>query len=128
MPVSIVIADDFPAFRTGLRTWLERSAEFKVVGAASDGADCVHLVRKLQPDIIMLDLRILRLSGFQVLDSVREGSPHTRVILMTAHAEEKCAVEAFRKGALAYILKSCTVEHVLDAVRAAARRVLFLGP
>jgi DNA-binding NarL/FixJ family response regulator len=128
MPVSIVIADDFPAFRTGLRTWLERNAEFKVVGEASDGSECVQLVRTIQPDILILDLHMPRLSGFQVLDSVREEAPRTRVILMAAHAEETCAVEAFRKGALAYILKSSSAEHTLDAVRAAARKVLYLGP
>jgi two-component system, NarL family, response regulator NreC len=128
MPVSVIIADDFPAFRTGVRHWLERSGEFQVVDEAADGPECVRLVRKRQPDVVILDKHMPGLSSFQVLEEVRTASPRTRPVVLGTRAEEKCVVGALRKGAFAYVLKNSPAQVVVEAVRAASRRAYFVGP
>src|SRR6267143_6472673 len=95
-PIRIVIADDHPIFRDGLRRLLESEADLKVIGEASDGAEAVKLARQLKPDILLLDLAMPRHPGLEALrDLSAAGSSNpVRVILLTAAAEKGQIVEA----------------------------------
>src|ERR1700726_4839568 len=97
----IVIADDHPIFRDGLRRLLEGEPDLKVIGEASDGAEAVKLGRQLKPDILLLDLAMPKHPGLEALRdlSAGAGSSPVRVILLTAAAEKSQIVEALQLGA-----------------------------
>src|SRR5262252_4915777 len=105
-PIRIVIADDHPIFRDGLRRLLEAEPGLKVIGEACDGAEAVKLARQLKPDILLLDLAMPRQPGLEALREMSTGSPSTpvRVILLTAAAEKKQIVEALQLGARGVVL------------------------
>src|SRR3984893_3345610 len=98
--IRIVIADDHPIFRDGLRRLLEAEPGLKVIGEASDGADAVKLARQLQPDVLLLDLAMPRQPGLEALRdlSIGSGANGVRVILLTAAAEKHQIVEALQLG------------------------------
>jgi DNA-binding NarL/FixJ family response regulator len=105
-PIRIVIADDHPIFRDGLRRLLEAEADLKVIGEASDGAEAVKLARQLKPDILLLDLAMPRNPGLEALRELSSGSTNSvRVILLTAAAEKNQIVEALQLGARGVVLK-----------------------
>ena len=113
MTVSIVIADDFPALRTGVRAWLEDHADFQVIGEARDGPETIRLVTRLQPQVLVIDMHMPGLNGTDVLALVRQQSLRTRGVV-------------FSKGALAYVLKTSAAPVLVQAVRCAAEGAYFL--
>jgi two-component system response regulator NreC len=126
MAVSIVIADDFPALREGARSWLEKHADFQVVGEAGDGQEAVRLVSRHRPDILITDTSMPGLSGLEVLASIRESSAQTRAVVWAPVLHEEHLVAALRQGALAYILKTTVADTMIRAVRSAVRGNHFL--
>jgi two-component system, NarL family, nitrate/nitrite response regulator NarL len=127
--VRILIADDHPIFRDGLRRLLESEREFKVIGEASDGIEAVNLVRQLQPEILLLDLAMPRRAG---LDALREMSagPETqlvRVILLTAAAEKDQIVEALQLGARGVVLKDSATQILLKSIRSVMNGEYWVG-
>lgn len=116
-PVRLVIADDHPIFRDGLRRLLEAEPEFKVIGEASDGADAVKLARQLKPDILLLDLAMPRHPGLEALKELTSGdATSVRVILLTAAAEKSQIVEALQLGARGIVLKDSATQLLLKAI------------
>ena len=105
--VRLVIADDHPIFRDGLRRLLEAEPDLKVLGEASDGAEAVKLARQLKPDILLLDLAMPKHPGLEALRelSVPATAAPVRVILLTAAAEKSQIVEALQLGARGVVLK-----------------------
>src|SRR5262245_39437705 len=106
-PIRIVIADDHPIFRDGLRRLLEAEPDLKVIGEACDGAEAVKLARQLKPEILLLDLAMPRHPGLEALRdlSTTSASSPVRVILLTAAAEKSQIVEALQLGARGVVLK-----------------------
>jgi two-component system nitrate/nitrite response regulator NarL len=128
-PIRIVIADDHPIFRDGLRRLLEAEPDLKVVGEAQDGAEAVKLARQLKPDILLLDLAMPRVPG---LDALREMStasgPHAvRVILLTAAAEKKQIVEALQLGARGVVLKDSATQLLLKSIHTVMAGEYWVG-
>jgi DNA-binding NarL/FixJ family response regulator len=116
-PVRLVIADDHPIFRDGLRRLLEAEPDFKVIGEASDGADAVKLARQLKPDILLLDLAMPRHPGLEALKELTSGdATSVRVILLTAAAEKSQIVEALQLGARGIVLKDSATQLLLKAI------------
>ncbi len=99
-PVRIMLADDHPIFRDGLRRLLEAEPDLKVIGEACDGAEAVKMARQLKPDILLLDLAMPRMPGLEALKEMSSGpvSNSVKVILLTAAAEKKQIVEALATG------------------------------
>ena len=123
---TIVLADDHPIVRLGLRTVLEAEPDFQVIGEAGDGLETMPLVERLQPQVLVLDLLMPGLSGLEVARQVRQRAPETRVIVLSMHANEAYVLEALRHGAAAYVLKETSSAELVQAVRAvvAGRRYL----
>jgi two-component system, NarL family, response regulator NreC len=128
MSISIVLADDHPVVRRGMRTLLESQADFSIVGEAGDGLETVRLVERLKPDVLVLDLMMPGLSGLEALRIGRQRSPHTRVVVLSMYSTKAFIAEALKNGATAYVLKGCTEENLVHAVREAAAGRRFLSP
>ena len=119
--VRIVIADDHPIFRDGLRRLLEAEPRFTVIGEACDGAEAVKLARQLKPDILLLDLAMPRHPGLEALremssNSGSSGAHSVRIILLTAAAEKNQIVEALQLGARGVVLKDSATQLLLKSI------------
>ncbi len=127
-PVRIVIADDHPIFRDGLRRLLESEPEFKVIGEASDGAEAVKLARSMKPDILLLDLAMPKHPGLEALRDLSTGSATpVRVILLTAAAEKSQIVEALQMGARGVVLKDSATQLLLKAIHTVMSGEYWVG-
>ncbi len=127
--VRIVIADDHPIFRDGLRRLLETEPDLKVIGEACDGAEAVKLARTLKPDILLLDLAMPRHPGLEALRELSSGAGATgvRVILLTAAAEKAQIVEALQLGARGVVLKDSATQLLLKAIHSVMSGEYWVG-
>jgi len=128
-PIRIVIADDHPIFRDGLRRLLETETDLKVLGEASDGAEAVKLARQLKPDILLLDLAMPKHPGLEALRelSVPANATPVRVILLTAAAEKSQIVEALQLGARGVVLKDSATQLLLKAIQTVMAGEYWVG-
>jgi len=128
LTISIVLADDHPVVRQGLRGILEAEPDFSVVAETGDGLEAVRLIERLQPDVLVLDLIMPGLCGLDVLPIVRQRCPRTRVVVFSMYDNEDFMLQAMRSGALAYVFKGCDPAHVVEAIRRAVAGRRYLGP
>jgi DNA-binding NarL/FixJ family response regulator len=122
----IVLAEDDTLLAEALSRLLEPA--FEVVGTASDGDEAVRVALRSKPDLVLLDARMPRSSGFDAARRLRAELPGTRLVFLTAHQDPQLAAEAFRVGATAYILKDSTPEEFETALRSALRGRTTLSP
>jgi len=125
----ILIADDHPIFRDGLKRLLESERDFTVVGEACDGVEAVKLVRQLKPEILLLDLAMPRRPGLEALREMNSepASSSVRVILLTAAAEKEQIVEALQLGARGVVLKDSATQILLKSIRAVMKGEYWVG-
>lgn len=126
--ISIVLVDDHPVVRRGMRALLESQLGFSIAAEAADGLEAVTLVEQIQPDVVVLDLMMPGLSGLEALRIIRERSPRTHVVVLSMYANHAFIAEALKNGAIGYVLKGCTEENLVRAVREAACGKRFLSP
>jgi two-component system, NarL family, nitrate/nitrite response regulator NarL len=127
-PIRLVIADDHPIFRDGLRRLLEAEAGLKVIGEARDGAEAVKLARQLKPDILLLDLAMPKHPGLEALRELGTGGQNSvRVILLTAAAEKNQIVEALQLGARGVVLKDSATQLLLKAIQTVMAGEYWVG-
>jgi DNA-binding NarL/FixJ family response regulator len=127
MTISIVLADDHPIVRHGLRSLLETEPDFRIVDEVDDGLDAVERVERLQPDVLVLDLMMPGLNGLEVTRQVGLRSPGTRVVVLSMYANEAYVLEALRNGATSYVLKRSSPDELVQAVREVAAGRSFLS-
>jgi two-component system nitrate/nitrite response regulator NarL len=125
--VRILIADDHPIFRDGLKRLLESERGFRVVGEACDGIEAVDLVKKLSPEILLLDLAMPRRAGIEALRDLSTETFPVRVILLTAAAEKEQIVEALQLGARGVVLKDSATQILLKSIRAVMEGEYWVG-
>lgn len=128
MTVSILIADDHPLVRTGLRSILEIEPDFKVIGEAADGLEAKTLVERLKPDVLILDVMMPRLNGLEAVRQIRQLFLTMKIILLSMHANESYVLEALRNGANGYVLKQSDVTEMTQAVRSVLSGQTYLSP
>jgi two-component system, NarL family, nitrate/nitrite response regulator NarL len=127
-PIRLIIADDHPIFRDGLRRLLEAEPDMKVVGEAKDGAEAVKLARQLKPDIMLLDLAMPKHPGLEALRELSVGGANSvRVILLTAAAEKNQIVEALQLGARGVVLKDSATQLLLKAIHTVMAGEYWVG-
>lgn len=128
MSIQIVLADDHPIVRQGMRAVLETDSRLQVIGEASDGLNAVDLVEKLHPAVLITDIMMPSLSGLEVVRQLRQRAPKTRFLFFTLHNEDHFVHEAFRNGASGYLLKGATKDQVLEAVHNVASGQRYIHP
>ncbi len=117
-PIRVLIADDHPVVRIGLRNMLLAEPEVQVVAEARDGAEALSLVRRLKPDILLLDLAMPNMPGMEALRELTSESTSTRTIVLTALIEKRQILEALQLGARGVVLKDAAAEHLAACIRA----------
>ncbi|MDD5093336.1 MAG: response regulator transcription factor [Dehalococcoidia bacterium] len=125
---TIVLADDHDIVRRGLQSVLQAQKDFEIIGEASDGLETIKIAEKLQPDVLVLDLVMPGLSGLEVARRVAKQSPKTRVIILSMYDNEAGVLEAFRAGAMAYVVKQALSNELVQAIRAVMEGRLYLSP
>lgn len=125
---TIALADDHIVVRQGLRALLETEPDFRIVSEAGDGPEAVHLVERLQPDVLVLDLMLPGLSGLEVTRLVSQSSPKTRVLILSMYADEAYVLRALKNGAAGYVLKDSSAADLVQAVREVACGRRYLSP
>ncbi|HEX4202907.1 MAG TPA: response regulator transcription factor [Ktedonobacteraceae bacterium] len=126
--IRVVIADDHPVVRTGLRLILGTEADMELVGEAADGAAAVRLVNELQPDVVLVDVRMPEMDGLQAIEHIRRAWPQVAVLILTTYNEDELMLRGLQAGARGYLLKESSQETLLHAIRAAARGEMVMQP
>lgn len=118
--ITILIVDDHPVVRTGLRGMLADQEEFSIVGEAADGAEAVELAHQLRPDVILMDLRMPGMDGVAATRQITTTRPGSQVLILTTYDTDTDIVTAIEAGATGYLLKDAPRAELFSAVRAAA--------
>jgi DNA-binding NarL/FixJ family response regulator len=124
--IRVVIVDDHPVVRDGLRGMLAGAGDVEVVGEAADGAEAVAVVRAVSPDVVLMDLRMPGVDGVTAIERLR-GFP-TRVLVLTTYDTDSDVLPAIKAGATGYLLKDTPRDELFRAVRSAARGEAVLSP
>jgi DNA-binding NarL/FixJ family response regulator len=127
-PIRILLADDHPIVRDGLRAILSTQPDFEVVGEASNGAETVQQILQLRPDVALLDLGMPVVDGVEALKRLREANAETRVIAFTAFDTDERIVAAVRAGAQGYLLKGAPRDEIFHAIRVVSAGGSLLQP
>ena len=115
--IRVLVVDDHPVWRDGVKADLESSGAIEVVAQATDGGEAIEQAREAMPDVILMDLQLPVVNGAEATRRIVAESPHIRVLVLSASGEEADVLEAVKAGATGYLLKSATSAELLDAVR-----------
>jgi two-component system NarL family response regulator len=127
-PIRILVADDHALFRRGLEMVLAQETDLLLVGEAADGVEAVAAAADLLPDVVLLDVRMPRLSGIEAAASIKEVAPVTKIIMLTISDEESDLYAAIKAGANGYLLKEISVEEVAEGIRAVHSGQSLISP
>jgi DNA-binding NarL/FixJ family response regulator len=127
-PLRILVADDQPLVRAGIRRVLEADAAFTVVGEAADGHEAVALARALRPDIVLMDVRMPIVDGIEATSRLIESGSTARIVVLTTFGIDEYVLGALRAGASGFVLKEAPPEEILEAVRVVAAGDALIAP
>jgi two-component system NarL family response regulator len=117
-PIRLLVADDHALFRRGLEMVLSQEPDFALVGEAADGEEAVAKAADLLPDVVLLDVRMPKLSGIEAASAIKELAPVTKIIMLTISDEEADLYQAIKAGATGYLLKEISIDEVAHGIRA----------
>ncbi|MBV9790260.1 MAG: response regulator transcription factor [Chloroflexi bacterium] len=128
MAIRVVLADDHSVVRKGVREFLEEEPDIDVIGEASDGLQAVQLATELQPDVIVMDIKMPQLSGVDATKRIRSAAPKVRVLALTAYDDDPYIFGLLEAGASGYVLKTAESSELIRAIRAVAAGQSALDP
>ncbi len=127
MAYQVLLVDDHKLMRDGIKTILERGAEFHVAAEAENGADAVQTCKKLHPDVVLMDIGLPGMNGIDATTEILRHCPGTKIVVLSMYDDENSVVSAIRSGARAFVLKKASSSELLDAVRTVARGGSYLS-
>ena len=125
--IRIVVADDHPVVRVGLRNMLAVEEDFEVTGEATDGDEAITQTLELEPDILLLDLQMPRLPGIEAMRAIMNGSPRVKIILLTSTITTQQIIEALQIGARGIVLKDAVADHLQTSIRTVMAGDYWIG-
>lgn len=126
--IRVLLVDDHPIVREGIHLILDREPDIEVVGEADDGAQAVELACSLDPDVVVMDVMMPKMTGVEATRLIHQKNPRVQILILTAHEEEEFITQILRAGASGYILKRDGSAQLLAAIRALHRGESFLDP
>ena len=126
--ITVFVADDHVLIRRGLKDILAKNQEIAVVGEAGDGPEAISEIKRLKPDVVLMDITMPKMDGIEATELILKELPETKVIILSMHQEHHYAVDAFRAGARGYVLKGSDPSEVLDSVRRVSRGGRYASP
>jgi DNA-binding NarL/FixJ family response regulator len=126
--IRVLLVDDQPLFREGLRTLLSLQPDLDIVGEAGNGEEAAQLAERLRPDVILMDVQMPMLDGVAATRRIRAALPDSRIIMLTTFDDDEHVFDGLRAGAVGYLLKDAPSAKLTEAIRAAARGESFLQP
>jgi DNA-binding NarL/FixJ family response regulator len=124
----ILIADDHELVRRGIRGLLRAQSGWKIVGEVKNGQEAVEKAKKLRPDVIILDIGMPNLDGLEATRQIREAAPNTEILILTMHESNQMVRRVLEAGARGYVLKSDLAGHLVKAVKAVSKGMVYLTP
>lgn len=128
MTIKVLIADDHPVVRDGLRFIIERKGDISIVAEASDGADVLGLADQFEPDVFILDLTMPKMNGMDTLRALLGTRPDARAIILSFHDSPVVASQAMEAGACGYLTKEAAGHHIVEAIHEVAAGKVYLSP
>ena len=125
MTIRILLVDDHPIVRQGLKTLLEAHSGWEVIGEAADGLEAVDKADRLHPDVMVLDVTMTRMNGLEACRLIREKAPGLEILFVTQHDSPQMMREALEAGARGYVVKSNAARDLLEAVEAVSQHRVF---
>ncbi len=126
--IRLILADDHAVVRTGTRQLLERRPDFQIVGEAADGEEAVRLAHELQPHVVVMDVRMPKMSGVEATKRIKKECPDVRVLVLTAHDDDEYVFALLQSGADGYLLKTAEFEDLVKAIHTVAAGQSALAP
>lgn len=127
-PLSLLIVDDHQLVRWGIRTFLATQADISVLGEAASGEESLHLAEELQPQVVLMDLRMPGMGGVEAIRQIHQRWPQMAVVVLTTYNEDDLMIQGLQAGACGYLLKDCSLETLVQAIRAAGRGEMPVPP
>ena len=127
MTTTILIVDDHPLFRKGLRLIFEEEQDMRVVGEAGDGQEAIERVRELSPDVVVMDISMPNLNGMEATRHILAESPDTKIVALSIHDGKRFVKEMLSPGAAGYILKDSVPEELTNGIRKVIRGEVYLS-
>lgn len=115
--ISIIIADDHPMFRSGVRTELEKENSFNIIGETGDGKEAMKMITELKPDVAVLDIKMPGLTGIDIASRLKNSDCKTKIVLLTMYDEKSIFLKAVNEGIEGYLLKDDAISDVISAVK-----------
>ena len=128
MSIRIILAEDHKIVREGLRTLLEKQSDMEVIAEAEDGRTTVQLVRKLSPDVVIMDIAMPDLNGIEATRQIMAEAPGVKAIALSIHSNRQFVVGMLKAGASGYMLKDCAFEELAFAIRTVVANQTYLSP
>ena len=120
-PIRVVVADDHPIIRGMVRSALEQHPHFEVCGEAENGAEAIEEVRRVKPDVVVLNITMPLVNGFEAAREIKKHAPETAIVILSSHADKRFIAEAKKIGVRAYVPKSKIGEGLIKALEAAIK-------
>ncbi|MGA7614607.1 MAG: response regulator transcription factor [Thermoanaerobaculia bacterium] len=128
MPIRILIADDHPVVRSGLRALLSDDVDLEVIAESGDGVETLRLAETLRPDVVLLDLTMPPENGIATAKRLKEANPKIMVLILTVHEDETLLHESLRAGASGYVIKRAEASEIIQAIHATMRGDIYVHP